>query len=83
MRRFELGDRRWAIGVKDDLVQIAWGVAGKPEQRHDRTLASPDAAIVYRALQIEKQLELGYVEVLPPPPPPVTLDTFFTISLAL
>lgn len=69
MRTFELGDRRWAIAVEANLVKLAWGDRGKPEQRHDRTLASPEAAIAYRDLQIAKQLELGYVEVFPAPEP--------------
>lgn len=46
---------------------IAWGTRGKPEQRHDRKLASHEAAIAYRDMQIDKQVELGYVEVAPPP----------------
>lgn len=69
MRRFELGDRRWAIGVDNTLVKLAWGDKGKPEQRVDRKLATADAAFAYRDMQIAKQLELGYVEVVPEPDP--------------
>ncbi len=71
MQRFELGDRRWAIEVKGDLVKIAWGQLGRAEQRHDRKLASHEAAAAYAEMQIAKQRELGYTESIPPPAKPV------------
>ncbi len=66
MRRFELGDRRWAIEVFGDRVRLVWGQEGHLEQRHERQLASGEAAAAYARTQIAKQVELGFVEVTAP-----------------
>jgi predicted DNA-binding WGR domain protein len=68
VRRFELDDKYWCISQEDCNVRLSWGLVEGKQQRHDRAMASPEAAAAYLEMQIATQRNRGYVEVQPPPP---------------